>query len=94
MADPVTLVDRASEEVLQLVLRGVDLAELRVERFTAEIAQLSGHLRGLSPQSTLERGYAIARRPDGSVVSRTDQVSSKDELSVVVSDGVIHTRVD
>jgi exodeoxyribonuclease VII large subunit len=94
MADPVTLVDRASEEVLQLVLRGVDLAELRIERFTAEVAQLSGHLRGLSPKSTLERGYAIARRPDGSVVSRTNDVSPADELSVIVSDGVIHTRVE
>lgn len=94
LADPLTLVDRKSEEILQLVSQGASLAELRVERATAEVAQLQGHLRGLSPQSTLERGYSIARKPDGSVVSKTDQVSSNDELQVIVSDGVISTRVE
>jgi exodeoxyribonuclease VII large subunit len=94
LADPHTLVDRASEDLLQLVHKGVDFAQLKIERSTAEIAQLQGHLRGLSPQSTLERGYAIARKPDGSVVYLTAQVSENDELSVVVSDGVIQTRVE
>jgi exodeoxyribonuclease VII large subunit len=93
LADPHTLVDRRSQEVLQLVHQGVNLAELRIERATAEVAELSGHLRGLSPLSTLERGYSIARRPDGSVVFRTDQVKPEDPLDVVLSDGVIHTRV-
>jgi exodeoxyribonuclease VII large subunit len=94
LADPHTLVDVRSEEVLQLVVRGVDLAELSIERATATVAQLAGHLRGLSPQNTLDRGYAIARKPDGSVVFRTDQVSPSEELWVLVSDGVIHTKVD
>jgi len=94
LADPHTLVDRKSEEILQLVSQGAGLAELRIERATAELAQLQGHLRGLSPQSTLERGYSIARKHDGSVVSRTDQVAEADQLAVIVSDGVIHTRVE
>ena len=94
LADPHSLVDRKSEEILLLVKRGVDFAELKIERSTAEIAQLQGHLRGLSPQSTLERGYAIARKPDGSVVYLTTQVANKEELNVVLSDGVIHTRVE
>lgn len=93
LADPSTLVDVKSEEVLQLVVRGVDLAHLRIERATAEVAELSGHLRGLSPQSTLDRGYAIARKADGSVISRTEQATTGDELHVRVSDGTIETRV-
>ena len=93
LADPFTLVDTKSEEVLQLVVRGVDLAHLRIERATAEVAELSGHLRGLSPQSTLDRGYAIARKADGTVISRVEQATSGDELHVRVSDGTIDTRV-
>lgn len=93
LAEPHTLIDRASEDVVQLVSRGVDLVDLYIERARAWVAELSGHLRGLSPQSTLERGYSIARAADGSIVSSTSQVASEDELSVVVRDGVIHTRV-
>lgn len=93
LADPFTLVDSKSEEVLQLVVRGVDLAHLRIERATAEVAELSGHLRGLSPQSTLDRGYAIARKADGTVIARVDQATTGDELHIRVSDGTIDTRV-
>lgn len=93
LADPFTLVDTKSEEVLQLVVRGVDLAHLRIERASAEIAELSGHLRGLSPQSTLDRGYAIARRADGTVISRVEQAASGDLLQLRVTDGTIDTRV-
>jgi exodeoxyribonuclease VII large subunit len=94
LADPHTLIDAQAEDLLHLVARGVDRADRIVERGTAEIAQLQGSLRGLSPQGTLERGYAIARDKDGHVISLTTAVSSGDGLSVVVSDGVIHTRVE
>ena len=93
LADPFSLVDTKSEEVLQLVVRGVDLAHLRIERAGAEVAELAGHLRGLSPQHTLDRGYAIARRADGTVISLVEQVASGEELHVRVSDGTIDTRV-
>lgn len=94
IADPSTLVDRLSEDVVFLVARGVDLTQLRIERSTADLAQLQGHLRSLSPQSTLDRGYSIARAGDGSVVSSTKHVAPHDELSLVVSDGIIRTRVE
>jgi exodeoxyribonuclease VII large subunit len=71
----------------------VDLAHLRIERAGAEVAELAGHLRGLSPQHTLDRGYAIARRADGTVISLVEQVASGEELHVRVSDGTIDTRV-
>ena len=94
LADPHTLIDRKSEELLQIVARGVDVSALVLERHQANLAQLSGSLRGLSPQNTLDRGYAIVRDGAGHVISRADQVSSGDPLRVRVSEGEINTHVD
>ena len=94
LADPDTLIDRKSEELLQIVARGADISALVIERHQAQLAQLSGSLRGLSPQNTLDRGYAIVRDKDGHVISRSDQVSSGDALRLRVSEGEIDTHVD
>ena len=94
LADPHTLIDRKSEELLQIVARGADISSLVLERYQAQLAQLSGSLRGLSPQNTLDRGYAIVRNSDGHVISRADQVSSGDFLRLRVSEGEIDTHVD
>ena len=94
LADPHTLIDRKSEELLQIVARGADISSLVLERYQAQLAQLSGSLRGLSPQNTLDRGYAIVRNSDGHVISRADQVSSGDSLRLRVSEGEIDTHVD
>jgi exodeoxyribonuclease VII large subunit len=94
LADPDSLIDRKSEELLQIVARGVDVSSLVIERHQAQLAQLTGSLRGLSPQNTLDRGYAIARDTQGRVISRADQVSSGDALRLRVADGEIDTHVD
>ena len=94
LADPDTLIDRKSEELLQIVARGADISALVIERHQAQLAQLSGSLRGLSPQNTLDRGYAIVWDKDGHVISRSDQVSSGDALRLRVSEGEIDTHVD
>ena len=94
LADPDSIIDRKSEELLQIVARGVDVSSLVIERHQAQLAQLTGSLRGLSPQNTLDRGYAIARDAQGRVISRADQVSSGDALRLRVADGEIGTHVD
>ena len=94
LADPDSLIDRKSEELLQIVARGVDVSSLVIERHQAQLAQLAGSLRGLSPQNTLNRGYAIARNATGQVISRVGQVSSGDALRLRVADGEIETHVD
>jgi exodeoxyribonuclease VII large subunit len=93
LADPHTIIDRKSEELLQIVARGCDVSSLVLERHQAQLDHLSGSLRGLSPQNTLDRGYAIVRNTQGHVISRAEQVSSGDDLKVRVSEGEFDTRV-
>ncbi|MEO6885115.1 MAG: exodeoxyribonuclease VII large subunit [Jatrophihabitantaceae bacterium] len=51
----------------------------------ADLLHLQARLRTLSPQATLDRGYAVVRRPDGSLVRST--VDASGPLRIRVADG-------
>ena len=53
------------------------------ERLSGDIATL----QAVSPLGVLERGYAIVRRPDGTVISHTADVSADQPLRIRVRDG-------
>lgn len=58
------------------------------------LAGLTGRLEGISPLSTLERGYAIVRRTaDGLIVRSPTQVAPGDELRIRVRDGEFGAEV-
>ena len=61
----------------------------RAEQLRATLA----HLRALSPQATLERGYAIVRTPAGAVVRGPDEVAAGDVLEVTVARGRVGVTV-
>jgi exodeoxyribonuclease VII large subunit len=54
----------------------------------------AARLDAMSPLKVLDRGYAIARTPDGSVITTVARVSPGDPLAVRVADGEIDVRVD
>jgi exodeoxyribonuclease VII large subunit len=66
---------------------------LLVERRRAAVTQAGGRLRALSPQATLDRGYAIVRR-EGELVRSTGSVSQGDPIAVEVADGSFGARVE
>lgn len=61
---------------------------------TQQLAAAGAKLEALSPLASLDRGYSICRRLDGTVVSRTAQVLPGDGVSVRVSDGHVNCRVE
>lgn len=52
------------------------------------------HLRALSPQRVLDRGYAVVRGPDGLVVRSAGDVAPGDLLDVAVASGRLTARVE
>ncbi len=58
-------------------------------RLTAELR----HLRALSPARTLERGYAVVRGADGSVVRRASSVRPGDQIDVRLAAGHLAAAV-
>ena len=52
------------------------------------------HLNALSPLATLKRGYSIARKTDGEVVTAAEQVSVGDEVEVQLARGHLTCRIE
>ena len=60
--------------------------------FTVEKARAS--LTALSPQSTLDRGYAVVQDASGHVVDDASRVRRGDRLTVTLKHGVVTARAD
>jgi exodeoxyribonuclease VII large subunit len=94
LADPGWLLTQRSEEVTRWVARGSELMDHTVERAERGLSELAGQLRALSPRRTLERGYAIAQRADGSVLRGVQDAVAGSQLLLTLSDGSVSTTVD
>lgn len=93
LASPHTMVDSHAEDVMRLVQRGVDRTDTLWERERSRLDALTASLRALSPQSTLDRGYALVMKPDGSLVNSPTDVGPGDPLRLRVTKGTIPVTV-
>jgi exodeoxyribonuclease VII large subunit len=84
----------ARQRVADLVDRGERSLRARVERERLSLRALQDGLRALGPQATLERGYAVARLADGTIVRDPAQAAAGQPMDVVVARGTVATRVE
>lgn len=84
----------ARQRAADLVDRGDRALHGRLERGAMALTALRDSLQALSPDATLARGYAVARRADGSVLRDVAQVAPGDPLRVTVARGSLDTRVE
>ncbi|MFK4731572.1 exodeoxyribonuclease VII large subunit [Agromyces mediolanus] len=89
LADGAWIVDRRAEELTRWVARGTELVDRLVERQEHRIGELRGHLRALSPQATLDRGYAIVQGADGHVVRAPAAAPPGAALTLTLAEGTI-----
>jgi exodeoxyribonuclease VII large subunit len=94
MADPGRLVTDRAEELTRWVARGSELVDYALERAGQRVVELRGQLRALSPQATLERGYAIPRLESGAVLRRATDATAGDRVRLTLSDGELAATVD
>ena len=94
LANPVSLIDARAEELGRYISRSSELVERVVERSLSQVSELRGHLRALSPQRTLDRGYAIAQTPDGSALRSASDAPPGTRLTLTLADGRVHSTVD
>jgi exodeoxyribonuclease VII large subunit len=90
----VWIVDERSEELTRWVARGAELIDRALERAATTITDLKSRLRTLSPQGTLDRGYAIAQLSDGRVLRRATDAVHGTPLLLTLADGTVSTTVD
>lgn len=92
LASPFGFVDNQQEILSQATRRLGEILGFRIERSTAEVEQLHARARSLSPQLTLERGYAVITSADGKVMTAAKKgeqfslISASQEISATVDD--------
>ncbi|MEO7071401.1 MAG: exodeoxyribonuclease VII large subunit [Nostocoides sp.] len=92
LADPTAYVRSQRETVDALHHRVTQHLTMTLARETDRIGHLASQVRILSPQSTLDRGYAIVTDPDGVVVRASEEVAVEDLLRVQVARGDFAVR--
>jgi exodeoxyribonuclease VII large subunit len=92
---PLVILDRRRQELDERQQRMVIQQGHRLQLLRQRLSGMKLRLQALSPQGTLERGYAIvSRRESGAVVTRTADVQPGDQIDVRVSDGRFGGTVD
>ena len=91
---PVARVLRGRVRLQALAARGEKALRAAQARRAQSLAEAGARLGALSPLASLGRGYSICLKPDGSVVCRTDQVRTGEDILLRVSDGSIGCRVE
>lgn len=87
------IIDTRAEELTRLVARGVELTTRRLDRASEALEDRRSHLRALSPQKTLDRGYAIIQDDTGAVVSDAARINVDDGVRVTLARGRLTATV-
>ncbi|MCM2576259.1 exodeoxyribonuclease VII large subunit [Streptomyces meridianus] len=93
MEHPHRMVDDREEQVAALLGRARRTVGHLLDRADSELAHTRARVVALSPAATLERGYAVLQRTDGSVVRAAGEVGGGEELRARVADGGFTVRV-
>ena len=87
LADPNVLLDVPQQKVEQLRDRTRRCLSHALDRAQDEVVYSRAQVRSLSPAATLDRGYAVVRMADGSVVRDAQTVDVGATLRINVSSG-------
>jgi exodeoxyribonuclease VII large subunit len=93
MARPEVMIDARANEVNGLLDRSRRCLAHRLDAATGELSHTRARVTALSPQATLDRGYAVVQREDGVVVRRPADVDPGDQVRVRLAEGEIPAEV-
>jgi exodeoxyribonuclease VII large subunit len=89
LKDPNAYLAQRSDDLVRAISDLRDEMDSRLEKQATELTNKRNLLRSLSPQSTLDRGYAVVRDASGQVITDPKAVSSGLELEVTLAKGEI-----
>ncbi|QGZ50741.1 exodeoxyribonuclease VII large subunit [Streptomyces sp. QHH-9511] len=92
MEHPQRMVELREEELDALLARSRRTLGHLLDRADSELSHTRARVRALSPAATMERGYAVLQRTDGTVVRSPDEVAVDEELRARVAAGEFTVR--
>ncbi len=94
LADPFTLVHVRAADVLALRERARRCTGARLTAAQHDLDHVLARVVALSPQATLDRGYAVVQDEDGRVVRDADAVPPGSDLQVRLASGTLLVTTD
>lgn len=86
------LIDSGQQTLDHRRQRARAIVSSRLDAAEQDVHHLQARIRALSPQATLERGYAIVLTDDGRIVRDADEVPAQALLDIRVSHGRLTAR--
>ncbi|GLZ76348.1 exodeoxyribonuclease 7 large subunit [Actinorhabdospora filicis] len=93
LAQPMAMVDSRQSDVAEGRRRARQALSTRLDAAADGLTHVRARLRALSPQSTLDRGYAIVQRADGSVLRAAGEAEPGEVLRLRLARGEINATV-
>ena len=88
MKDPLVMVTSREEVIQGFRARTIASMNARLVRAYDEIEHTRARVRSLSPQATLDRGYSVIQKVDGSIVRSPQSLLRGDRLTLRLAKGV------
>lgn len=92
MEHPQRMVEVREDELVALLARSRRVLGHLLDRADSELSHTRARVRALSPAATMERGYAVLQRADGSVVRSPGEVAEGEDLRARVAEGEFAVR--
>jgi exodeoxyribonuclease VII large subunit len=86
-------IDRELDRIKSLSDRRIAFVH-RIKRAEDDLQHLLARVRSLSPQSTLDRGYAVVQRSDGLALRNATEVAPGDKVRIRLASGQLPATID
>ncbi|RMD49671.1 MAG: exodeoxyribonuclease VII large subunit [Candidatus Thermofonsia bacterium] len=90
---PTATLDNNRQRLDTLVAKMDQAITRHMDTYRHSLALAEARLKTVSPQATLNRGYAIVRNAAGQIIRQTNQTTPGEDLSVQLSNGRIRVTV-
>jgi exodeoxyribonuclease VII large subunit len=94
MKDPMVIVTSRLDQISAARDRAARTMASLIDSEKRELKQVRAHLRSLSPQSTLDRGYAVATLSDGRIARKAKDVDLGAPLHIRLAKGSLEATVE
>ena len=92
--DPLSMVTLRQEAISALRARSIRSTGHRLNRAQEELTNLRAQVRTLSPQATLDRGYAVVLTQEGNIVRKASSLMVGQKIAIRVAHGVVAATTD
>jgi exodeoxyribonuclease VII large subunit len=94
MKDPMVIVTSRVDQISTARDRAARTMTALIASEKRELKQVRAHLRSLSPQSTLDRGYSVATLEDGAIARDAAKIPAGSNLTIRLAKGSLEATVE